>query len=112
MNKLKLQEIEMNKKKKQDNIEKAMIRKATQKIYQKALDQMLQDPVLEGDGLDLSEFISKIKVEEKKEPVLIPQLEYLSNFQKEALLLMRFNHPNIIKIFKVIESPENVYIVM
>ncbi|KAJ3259719.1 hypothetical protein HK103_001980 [Boothiomyces macroporosus] len=112
MNKRKLQEIEINKKKKQDNIEKAMIRKATQKIYQKALDQMLQDPVLEGDGLDLSEFISKIKVEEKKEPVPIPQLEYLSNFQKEALLLMRFNHPNIIKIFKVIESPENVYIVM
>ncbi|KAJ3308251.1 Protein kinase [Boothiomyces sp. JEL0838] len=112
MNKRKLQEIEMNKKKKQDNIEKAMKRKATQKIYQKALDQMLQDPVLEGDGLDLSEFISKIKVEEKKEPVPIPQLEYLSNFQKEALLLMRFNHPNIIKIFKVIESPENVYIVM
>ncbi|KAJ3318960.1 Protein kinase [Boothiomyces sp. JEL0866] len=115
MNKQKLQEIEMNKKKRKDKLEKELVRKAQQKIYQNALNQMLQQPDLEDEGVDLSEFITKLKVEEKKDNVVVSeigQLDYLSNFQKEALLLMRFNHPHIIKIFKVIESPEDVYIVM
>ncbi|KAJ3273073.1 MAP/microtubule affinity-regulating kinase 3 [Terramyces sp. JEL0728] len=41
-----------------------------------------------------------------------PKLGYLSTFQKEVLLMMRFDHPNVIKTYKIIESEEECYIIM
>ncbi|KAJ3268914.1 Protein kinase [Terramyces sp. JEL0728] len=107
MSKQKLLEIEKSKKLRQENFEKVLARKARQKMYQTALNQMLQDPEID---VDLSEVICKTKPPEKKP--LQTEFDYLLNFQKEALLLMRFKHPNIIKVFKVVESPENVCIIM
>lgn len=38
--------------------------------------------------------------------------DFINNLQKEAKLMIRLNHPNIIKIYQIIESETECYIVM
>jgi serine/threonine protein kinase len=68
----------------------------------------------------LSKVMEKLKESQKpaaEEPTVIPEREkgsalFIDNLQKEVQLMMRLNHPNIIKIYQVIESETECYIVM
>ncbi|KAJ3318945.1 hypothetical protein HDV06_006934 [Boothiomyces sp. JEL0866] len=117
IDKMKLKEAEDRKKEDYDQEDEIMLRKARKKIYNDALKHIKMDPELtdEQNELNLVQFIDRVKKESNRinlfeeEPLVS---ESLSSFQKEVLLMMRFNHPNIIKIFKVIESKSDLYIVM
>ncbi|KAJ3261484.1 hypothetical protein HK103_005319 [Boothiomyces macroporosus] len=120
MNIEKLKEMNANQKKIQENVDKILIKKARQRAYDKVLQQISKDPALveqnkDENGINLTQFISKVKQDTTKAMVFEkpPSVSNsLTSFQQEALLMMRFKHPNIIKIYKVFESPDDVYIVM
>ncbi|KAJ3318944.1 hypothetical protein HDV06_006933 [Boothiomyces sp. JEL0866] len=115
MNIQKLLEIEEHRKKMQLEIDKVLMRKARKKVYTEALQRIKEQNSSEEIEINLANWISKVKEETsdsiifEKEPSVD---ESISHFQKEVLLMMRFNHPNIVKIYKVIESTEEVYIIM
>ncbi|KAJ3269852.1 hypothetical protein HDV01_000858 [Terramyces sp. JEL0728] len=92
--------------------EKIRVLQEKKRIYRQAMETIKSSQVDVQENLD--EFIQKVKqeaenqiVEHNEEPD-----DYLSDFQKEVLLLMRLNHPNIIKTFKVIDGAEDIYIIM
>lgn len=72
----------------------------------------------------ISEIIEKLKEGnrslisvENEAPTAVPENEkgsalFINSLQKEVQLMMRLNHPNIIKIYQVIESEKECYIVM
>ncbi|KAJ3318943.1 hypothetical protein HDV06_006932 [Boothiomyces sp. JEL0866] len=112
LNKTDFKRNEEERKKIVEDMEKIRVLKAKQKIYRDALKRIQKDNEQE----DLSDFIQKVKEEaEKISPIVHKEVsvaDYLSDFLTEVLLLMRFDHPNIIKTYKVIESGHDVYIIM
>ncbi|KAJ3261487.1 hypothetical protein HK103_005322 [Boothiomyces macroporosus] len=112
LNKADLKKSEADRKKVIEDMEKLRVLKAKQQIYRDALKRIQN----EGEQEDLSDFIKKVKDEaEMISPSIKKEVsvaEYLSEFLNEVLLLMRFDHPNIIKTYKVIECVNYVYIIM
>ncbi|KAJ3269681.1 Map microtubule affinity-regulating kinase [Terramyces sp. JEL0728] len=116
MNIKELQITEEDKKKTQDKVDQILAVKARKKIYAEAIEQLNNNPDWkENDNANLAEFVQKAKesankgLQFEKEPSVT---DSLSGFQKEVLLLMRLNHPNIVKIYQVVESTKDIYIVM
>jgi serine/threonine protein kinase len=75
------------------------------------------------EGASLSETIASLQNEQRKRSipeVPLPPLPkegakeggLISSLQKEVQLLMRLQHPNIIKIYQVIDSDTECHIVM
>ncbi|KAJ3318727.1 Serine/threonine-protein kinase par-1 [Boothiomyces sp. JEL0866] len=92
--------------------ERIRVLQERKRIYHEAIEAIKNNQIEDQENLD--QFIQKVKqdaeklvVERKEEPQ-----DYLSDFQKEVLLLMRLNHPNIIKTYKVIDGTEDIYIIM
>ena len=73
-------------------------------------------------AINFNEIIARIrakKVEIEKlgdsvDNVAIPEstIKFLSSFQREILLLMRLDHPNVIKMHQIIDSPSETFVVM
>ncbi|KAJ3309532.1 ER degradation-enhancing alpha-mannosidase-like protein 2 [Boothiomyces sp. JEL0838] len=112
----KLNEIEASRKVTQEVVDQVMVRRARKKIYDDAVELIKSDPDFAGEENETNLAALLAKVKEEAENIGFEKecstCESISNFQKEILLMMRFNHPNIIKVFTVIESPEYVCIVM
>ncbi|KAJ3318947.1 hypothetical protein HDV06_006936 [Boothiomyces sp. JEL0866] len=105
----KLKDIETQKKKLQQDIDKVLLRN----IHKDAYKECVRENAIDQD-VNLAQFISKLKTTGEldsfeREPSVS---DSMSHFQQEILLMMRFNHPNIIKIYQVIEAPEDIYVVM
>ncbi|KAJ3251206.1 hypothetical protein HK103_002581 [Boothiomyces macroporosus] len=92
--------------------EKIRVLQERKRIYREAIEAIKKNEIENQENLD--EFIEKVKVEAEKQVVVHNEEpeDYLSDFQKEVLLLMRLNHPNIVKTFKVIDGQEEIYIIM
>ncbi|KAJ3261485.1 MAP/microtubule affinity-regulating kinase 3 [Boothiomyces macroporosus] len=105
------------KKKIQTLVDHSLARRARKKIYADAIEQIKHNPDLNGEDnqVNLEEFMKKVKLQANQtlqfesEPSFS---ESMVNIQHEVLLLMKLSHPNIIKIFKVVESMEDIYIIM
>lgn len=52
----------------------------------------------------------KTGIKEEHEEPLVPA--FISGLQLEVQLLMRLNHPNVIRLYQVIETDEECYVVM
>ena len=72
-------------------------------------------------AIDFNEVIAKIRAKkleldkgETAENSVLPEstIKFLSVFQKEILLLMRLDHPNVIKMHQIIDSPSETFVVM
>ena len=72
-------------------------------------------------AIDFNEVIAKIRAKkleidkgEMAENSVLPEstIKFLSVFQKEILLLMRLDHPNVIKMHQIIDSPSETFVVM
>lgn len=115
MNKQKLNEMQEQRKKLQSEIDQIIVRKARKKVYHEALQKIREQDNYPDIESNLALWISNVKEEAEvadsfeKEPSVC---ESLAHFEKEILLMMRFNHPNIVKIYKVVESLEEVFIIM
>jgi 5'-AMP-activated protein kinase catalytic alpha subunit len=48
--------------------------------------------------------------EEDEDQQLVPS--FISGLQLEVQLLMRLNHPNVIRLYQVIETDEECYVIM
>ncbi|KAJ3270134.1 Map microtubule affinity-regulating kinase [Terramyces sp. JEL0728] len=68
--------------------------------------------VLQGKGGDIAKENIQVRDDAKPIPDKHTQDDYNAKFQEEVLLLMRFDHPNIIKTYKIIDSEEEAYIIM
>ncbi|KAJ3269680.1 hypothetical protein HDV01_001108 [Terramyces sp. JEL0728] len=113
MNIEKLKEMNANKKKMQEDVDKILLRKARKKIYQDIMQDIAANPALkEENEINLARFVDKVQQETTKamDFETVPSVtDSLTSFQQEALLMMRFKHPNIIKIYKVFESPDDTF---
>lgn len=92
--------------------ERIRVLQERKRIYREAIEAIKKNEIENQENLD--EFIEKVKVEAEKQVAVHNEEpeDYLSDFQKEVLLLMRLNHPNIVKTFKAIDGQEEIYIIM
>ena len=90
--------------------------------HQKELERNDSNGSNSSGAIDFNEIIARIRLKKQEierlgdsvENVAIPEstIQFLSSFQKEILLLMRLDHPNVIKMHQIIDSPTETFVVM